>query len=86
MGRSRLTTTLALPPVRGTLKADAPLAPLVWFKAGGAAQWLFEPKDADDLSEPFDEHPFGFVNERAGGSGETAGDGEPDERQRDASG
>ena len=50
MGRSRLTTTLALPPVRGTLKADAPLAPLVWFKAGGAAQWLFEPKDADDLS------------------------------------
>jgi UDP-N-acetylmuramate dehydrogenase len=50
VGRSRLTTTLALPPVRGTLKADAPLAPLVWFKAGGAAQWLFEPKDADDLS------------------------------------
>ncbi|ETI65070.1 UDP-N-acetylenolpyruvoylglucosamine reductase [Sphingobium sp. C100] len=45
-----MTTTLALPPVRGTLKADAPLAPLVWFKAGGAAQWLFEPKDADDLS------------------------------------
>jgi UDP-N-acetylmuramate dehydrogenase len=50
VGRSRLTTTLALPPVRGALKADAPLAPLVWFKAGGAAQWLFEPKDADDLS------------------------------------
>lgn len=41
----------ALPPVRGTLKADAPLAPLVWFKAGGVAQWLFEPKDADDLSD-----------------------------------
>ncbi len=39
-----------LPAVRGSLKADAPLAPLVWFKAGGAAQWLFEPKDADDLS------------------------------------
>ncbi|MET0364760.1 MAG: UDP-N-acetylmuramate dehydrogenase [Sphingobium sp.] len=37
--------------VRGTLKAHAPLAPLVWFKAGGAAQWLFEPKDADDLSD-----------------------------------
>ena len=41
----------ALPPVRGSLKADAPLAPLVWFKAGGLAQWLFEPKDAEDLSD-----------------------------------
>jgi UDP-N-acetylmuramate dehydrogenase len=25
------------------------LAPLVWFKAGGPAEWLFEPADADDL-------------------------------------
>ena len=41
----------SLPPVRGSLKADAPLAPLVWFKAGGAAQWLFEPQDAEDLSD-----------------------------------
>jgi len=37
--------------VRGTLKQGAPLAPLVWFKAGGAAQWLFEPSDADDLAD-----------------------------------
>ena len=36
--------------VRGRLTAAAPLAPLVWFKSGGAAQWLFEPKDADDLA------------------------------------
>ena len=50
MGFSFLSETLALPPVRGSLKADAPLAPLVWFKAGGAAQWLFEPQDGDDLS------------------------------------
>lgn len=35
--------------VRGKLTADAPLAPLVWFKSGGAADWLFEPADADDL-------------------------------------
>ncbi len=42
---------MAMPAVRGALKADAPLAPLVWFKSGGAAQWLFEPKDADDLSD-----------------------------------
>lgn len=45
-----MTAAIALPAVRGTLRADAPLAPLVWFKAGGAAQWLFEPKDADDLA------------------------------------
>ena len=34
---------------RGRWTADAPLAPLVWFKAGGAAQWLFEPADVADL-------------------------------------
>lgn len=38
-----------LPKVRGKLTEHAPLAPLVWFKSGGAAQWLFEPKEADDL-------------------------------------
>jgi UDP-N-acetylmuramate dehydrogenase len=41
----------ALPPVRGKLTHGAPLAPLVWFKSGGAAEWLFEPADADDLSD-----------------------------------
>lgn len=35
--------------VRGKLTADAPLAPLVWFKAGGHADWLFEPADRADL-------------------------------------
>ena len=39
-----------LPRVAGKLTAGAPLAPLVWFKTGGAAEWLFEPKDADDLA------------------------------------
>ena len=39
----------ALPDVRGRLTPHAPLAPLVWFKSGGAAEWLFEPKDIDDL-------------------------------------
>jgi len=42
-------TVLALPKVAGKLTPDAPLAPLVWFKSGGAAQWLFEPKDIKDL-------------------------------------
>lgn len=35
--------------VAGKLTANAPLAPLVWFKSGGAAEWLFEPKDISDL-------------------------------------
>jgi UDP-N-acetylmuramate dehydrogenase len=35
--------------VRGQLKRNAPLDKLVWFKAGGAADWLFEPSDLDDL-------------------------------------
>ena len=42
--------TRPLSSVRGKLTPHAPLAPLVWFKAGGAAEWLFEPKDVDDLS------------------------------------
>ena len=36
--------------MRGRLTPDAPLAPLVWFKSGGRAQWLFEPADEDDLT------------------------------------
>jgi UDP-N-acetylmuramate dehydrogenase len=38
-----------LPRVAGKLTPNAPLAPLVWFKSGGAAEWLFEPKDLADL-------------------------------------
>lgn len=44
-----MTALATLPRVRGRLSADAPLAPLVWFKSGGAAEWLFEPKDVEDL-------------------------------------
>jgi UDP-N-acetylmuramate dehydrogenase len=40
-----------MPDVRGKLTANAPLAPLVWFKSGGVADWLFEPKDVDDLAD-----------------------------------
>ncbi|MFM5916107.1 MAG: UDP-N-acetylmuramate dehydrogenase [Novosphingobium sp.] len=38
-----------VPRVAGKLTPEAPLAPLVWFKSGGTAQWLFEPKDLADL-------------------------------------
>ena len=41
--------SLTLPAVAGKITPDAPLAPLVWFKSGGHAQWLFEPKDVADL-------------------------------------
>jgi UDP-N-acetylmuramate dehydrogenase len=37
--------------VRGKLTVGAALAPLVWFKTGGAARWLFEPADTDDLCQ-----------------------------------
>ena len=37
--------------VLGKLTPNAPLAPLVWFKSGGLADWLFEPKDVQDLSD-----------------------------------
>jgi UDP-N-acetylmuramate dehydrogenase len=40
-----------LPSVRGKLTRNAPLAPLLWFKAGGPAEWLFEPADRADLQD-----------------------------------
>lgn len=39
-----------LPPLRGRLQANAPLAPFTWFRAGGAAEALVRPADADDLA------------------------------------
>ena len=46
-----VSTSLDTNGVRGKLTQDAPLAPLVWFKSGGAADWLFEPKDLPDLQQ-----------------------------------
>src|SRR6476469_6419206 len=46
-----MSSVLAMPKVRGRLTPNAPLAPLVWFKSGGKAQWLFEPADAEDLEQ-----------------------------------
>ncbi len=40
-----------LPAVRGRLEANAPLADLTWFRAGGAAEVLFSPADEEDLAE-----------------------------------
>jgi UDP-N-acetylmuramate dehydrogenase len=44
-----MSAVATMPQVRGRLTPDAPLAPLVWFKSGGNAEWLFEPSDEDDL-------------------------------------
>jgi len=40
-----------LPPVRGSFVRGAPLKDLVWFRAGGPAEVLFRPADADDLAD-----------------------------------
>lgn len=45
-----MATALRPAAVRGRLTAGAPLAPLIWFKAGGAAETLFEPADVADLA------------------------------------
>ncbi len=45
-----MTALDTLPRVRGKLTPSAPLAPLVWFKSGGEAQYLLEPADLDDLA------------------------------------
>lgn len=39
-----------LPPVRGSITADAPLAPYTWFRVGGPAEALFLPADVEDLA------------------------------------
>ncbi|HKW52275.1 MAG TPA: UDP-N-acetylmuramate dehydrogenase [Stellaceae bacterium] len=40
-----------LPPVRGRLTESVPLAPITWFRAGGAAEVMFRPADVDDLAQ-----------------------------------
>ncbi|MGL4541759.1 MAG: UDP-N-acetylmuramate dehydrogenase, partial [Polymorphobacter sp.] len=39
-----------LPPLRGTVEARASLADFIWFRTGGAAEWLVRPVDIDDLA------------------------------------
>jgi UDP-N-acetylmuramate dehydrogenase len=46
-----MSSVATMPKVRGRLTPNAPLAPLVWFKSGGNAEWLFEPADAEDLEQ-----------------------------------
>ena len=39
----------ALPPVRGRLRTQVPLAPRTWLRVGGPADVIFQPADLDDL-------------------------------------
>ncbi len=41
----------ALPKIRGRVRAQAELAPVTWFRVGGAAEFLIRPEDVDDLSK-----------------------------------
>jgi UDP-N-acetylmuramate dehydrogenase len=40
-----------LPKVRGRIAADVALAPVTWFRVGGAAEIMFRPADEADLAE-----------------------------------
>jgi UDP-N-acetylmuramate dehydrogenase len=40
----------ALPPLRGRVDRDAPLAPFTWFHVGGPAELLVRPADSEDLA------------------------------------
>jgi UDP-N-acetylmuramate dehydrogenase len=39
-----------LPPLRGRIQANAPLAPFTWFRVGGPAEVLVRPADEADLA------------------------------------
>jgi UDP-N-acetylmuramate dehydrogenase len=39
-----------LPPLRGRVQANAPLAAFTWFRVGGPAEALVRPADAEDLA------------------------------------
>ena len=50
MAAARHNLLERLPTVAGDYTENAPLAPLAWFRAGGAAEILFRPADSDDLA------------------------------------
>ncbi|MGB8274961.1 MAG: UDP-N-acetylmuramate dehydrogenase [Alphaproteobacteria bacterium] len=61
MAASRTSVLLIerLPPVRGRLTADAPLAGITWFGVGGPAEVMFRPADRDDLASLLAAKPEG---------------------------
>jgi UDP-N-acetylmuramate dehydrogenase len=45
-----METIVQLPPVRGLLTPERPMAELTWLRVGGPADWLFQPADEADLA------------------------------------
>ena len=48
---------IRLPSLRGRVKENEPLAPVTWFRAGGPAEFLVRPADAEDLAHLFAQLP-----------------------------
>ena len=46
-----------LPQARGRLSEKVPLAPVTWFRVGGAAEVMFRPADVEDLAQFLAEKP-----------------------------
>lgn len=42
--------TTGLPPLEGSVEAGGDLARFIWFRTGGAAEWLVKPADIEDLA------------------------------------
>ena len=59
MAARRHTTRLVerLPAVRGRYAEDVAMAPVTWFRTGGAAEVVFHPADRDDLVHFLSERP-----------------------------
>lgn len=45
-----MKSAVEMPPVRGVLTPGRALGKLTWLRVGGAADWLFQPADEDDLA------------------------------------
>ena len=50
-----------LPEVRGRLTPNRDLSELTWLRVGGAADWLFQPADVDDLCDRAAAKPDGCL-------------------------
>ena len=47
---TRTSTSLSANGFGGSIEPHASLADFIWFRTGGAAEWLVRPKDVDDLA------------------------------------
>ncbi|HEY0130755.1 MAG TPA: UDP-N-acetylmuramate dehydrogenase [Allosphingosinicella sp.] len=50
MSGLRHVETWGIPSLEGVAEANGSLADFIWFRTGGAAEWLVRPKDVEDLA------------------------------------